>query len=76
MRFTAFLNTFYKLMDEEHPDAVAVCFDLKAPTFRHLAFEGYKAGRTAMPDELAVQMPVLKEALDLMGIPRFGASFF
>ncbi|MCX7615473.1 MAG: hypothetical protein N2Z65_06930, partial [Clostridiales bacterium] len=38
-----FLNTLFKLMDEERPEGVAVCFDLKAPTFRHQAFEGYKA---------------------------------
>ncbi len=71
-----FLNTFFKLMDEEKPDGVAVCFDLAAPTFRHLAFEGYKAKRAKMPDELAVQVPVLKEALDLMGIRRFELSSY
>ncbi|MDP4109663.1 MAG: DNA polymerase I, partial [Bacillota bacterium] len=71
-----FLNTFFKLKDEEKPDGAAVCFDMKEPTFRHLAFDGYKAKRTAMPDELAMQMPLLKEALDLLGVPRFELPSF
>ena len=66
-----FLNILLKLEGEEKPDALCVTFDLKAPTFRHLAYEGYKAQRKGMPDELAVQMPVLKEVLDAMNIPRF-----
>ncbi len=66
-----FLNILFKLLDEEHPDALCVCFDLKAPTFRHLAYEGYKAQRKGMPDELAAQMPILKDVLDAMNIPRY-----
>lgn len=66
--FTAILQ---RLLDEHKPDAVAVTFDLKAPTFRHKAYEGYKAQRKGMPDELAVQMPLLKETLDAMGIRRY-----
>ncbi|HIT32660.1 MAG TPA: DNA polymerase I [Candidatus Enterenecus stercoripullorum] len=66
-----FLNILLKLLDEEKPDALAVAFDLKAPTFRHLAYEGYKAQRKGMPEELAAQMPVLKEVLDAMNIRRY-----
>ena len=58
-------------LDEEKPDGLAVAFDLKAPTFRHLAYEGYKAQRKGMPEELAAQMPVLKEVLDAMNIRRY-----
>ncbi|MDD6160484.1 MAG: DNA polymerase I [Oscillospiraceae bacterium] len=66
-----FLNILLKLLDEEKPEGLAVAFDLKAPTFRHLAYEGYKAQRKGMPEELAVQMPVLKQLLDAMGIRRY-----
>ncbi len=66
-----FLSTYFKLFDEEKPDGVCVCFDLKAPTFRHMMFEDYKAGRHEMPGELQMQVPVLKKTLDLMGVPRF-----
>ena len=66
-----FLNILQKLVDEEGPDALCVAFDLKAPTFRHLAYEGYKATRHGMPEELAMQMPVLKEVLGAMNIPRY-----
>ena len=66
-----FLNILQRMLDEQAPDAVCVCFDMKAPTFRHKAYEGYKAQRKGMPEELAVQMPVLKETLDAMGIRRY-----
>lgn len=66
-----FLNILLKLLDEEKPDALAVTFDLKAPTFRHQAYEGYKAQRKGMPEELAAQMPVLKQVLDAMNIRRY-----
>ncbi len=66
-----FLNILQKLTGEENPDALCVAFDRKAPTFRHQAYEGYKAKRHAMPEELAVQMPVLKDVLDAMNIPRY-----
>ena len=55
------------LLKESQPDEVAVAFDLKAPTFRHKMYEGYKATRHGMPDELAQQMPVLKEILTDLG---------
>ncbi len=66
-----FLNILHKLMGEEHPDALCVAFDLKAPTFRHKQYEGYKATRHAMPDELAMQMPLMKEVLTAMRIPIY-----
>ena len=66
-----FLNILFKLLDEEEPEGLAVAFDMRAPTFRHKAFAGYKAQRKGMPEELAVQMPVLKEVLDALNIPRY-----
>ena len=66
-----FLTIFQRIYDEQKPDAVCVSFDLKAPTFRHKKYDGYKAQRKPMPEELAVQMPLLKEALDDMGIRRY-----
>lgn len=62
-----FMNILMKLEDEVTPDAVAVTFDLKAPTFRHKMYDGYKANRKGMPAELAEQMPVLKELLTALG---------
>ncbi|MBD5133872.1 MAG: DNA polymerase I [Clostridiales bacterium] len=66
-----FLNILLKLLDEEQPEGLAVAFDMRAPTFRHKAFADYKAQRKGMPEELAVQMPVLKEVLDAMNIRRY-----
>ena len=66
-----FLTILQKLVDEERPDALCVTFDRRGPTFRHLAYEGYKAQRKGMPDELAAQVPILKEVLDAMNIPRY-----
>jgi len=66
-----FLTILQKLLSDEEPDALCVTFDLKAPTFRHEMYEGYKAQRKGMPEELAVQMPILREVLDAMNIPRY-----
>ena len=66
-----FLVILRRLLDELKPDALCVAFDLKEPTFRHRAYEGYKAQRHPMPEELAAQMPILKEALDAMGVRRY-----
>lgn len=66
-----FLTILQKTITEEAPDGVCVTFDLKGPTFRHESYAGYKAQRKAMPEELAVQMPILKEVLDAMGILRY-----
>lgn len=62
-----FINIMLKLEEDVHPDAVAVTFDLRAPTFRHKMYDGYKANRKGMPPELAEQMPVLKELLVALG---------
>ncbi len=69
-----FLNILHKLTGEEQPDAVCVAFDLPAPTFRHQMYDGYKAPRHGMPDELAAQMPVLKEVLAALRIPIYEAE--
>ncbi len=63
-----FLNIFFKNFDAIAPDYAAVAFDLKEPTFRHKKYELYKAQRKKMPDELAMQMPVIKEVLSAMNI--------
>ena len=62
-----FLNILEKLKEETQPDAVAIAFDMRAPTFRHKAYAGYKAQRKGMPPELAAQMPLLKELLGDLG---------
>lgn len=64
-----FLNILFKICDEVSPDAVVFAFDLKAPTFRHKLFDGYKAQRKGMPDELAQQLEPLKELLRYLGYP-------
>ncbi len=62
-----FINILNRLIENEKPDGIAVAFDLRKPTFRHLKYDLYKAGRKGMPEELAQQMPVLKEWLSLAG---------
>ncbi|MBE6941664.1 MAG: DNA polymerase I [Ruminococcaceae bacterium] len=66
-----FLNILEKLEKEEQPDAVCVSFDLHGPTFRHLQYDGYKATRHGMPEELRMQMPVMKDVLRAMNIPIY-----
>ena len=63
-----FLAILFKLLEDKNPDYIAVAFDLKAPTARHKMYEGYKANRHGMPDELAEQMPIIKEVLKAMNI--------
>ena len=62
-----FLSTLQKLLSEVSPQAIAVAFDLPKPTFRHKMYDGYKASRKGMPEELASQLPILKEILVAMG---------
>ena len=62
-----FMNILNSLIEREKPDGVAVAFDLKAPTFRHKMYDDYKKGRKPMPEELALQLPVLKELLIAFG---------
>ena len=66
-----FLNILEKMEKEEQPDALCVAFDLHGPTFRHLRYDGYKATRHGMPEELAMQMPVMKDVLRAMNIPIY-----
>ena len=63
-----FLAILFKLIEDTNPKYMAVAFDLKAPTARHKLYEGYKANRKGMPDELAEQMPLIKEILKAMNI--------
>ncbi len=73
---TGFLNILLKLQTDVNADEIALAFDLKAPTFRHEQYSGYKANRKGMPEELAAQMPVLKELLTLMGFKIISAEGF
>ena len=63
-----FLAIMFKVMEDLKPEYMAVAFDLKAPTFRHLEYDAYKAGRKSMPPELAMQMPLLKDVLRALNI--------
>ena len=63
-----FMNIYLKHISDIKPDAVAVAFDLKAPTFRHKEVDTYKANRKGMPPELAQQLPYVKELLGLLGV--------
>ena len=62
-----FLNIYFRLLEQTSADAVAVAFDRKAPTFRHKLYDAYKAGRKGMPEELAQQLPLIKDILSNMG---------
>lgn len=62
-----FLTMFRKISEDTSPEGVAVAFDMRAPTFRHKEYAGYKAQRKGMPEELAQQLPILKELLQLLG---------
>ncbi len=66
-----FLNILDRMEKEEQPDAVCVAFDLHGPTFRHLKYDGYKATRHGMPEELCQQMPIMKDVLRAMNIPIY-----
>ncbi|MBQ1351784.1 MAG: DNA polymerase I [Oscillospiraceae bacterium] len=66
-----FLTILQRVQREEQPDAVCVAFDRKEPTFRHEKYPDYKAGRHAMPEELVPQVPLIKEVLDGLKIPRY-----
>lgn len=63
-----FLAIMFKILEDIKPEYMAIAFDLKAPTHRHKMYEGYKATRKGMPDELAQQMPIIKEILQAMNI--------
>ena len=63
-----FIKLMLKIISDKKPSYFAVAFDLHAPTFRHKMYTDYKAGRKPMPEELAVQMPILKEVLKAMNV--------
>ncbi len=63
-----FLAIMFKILDSLNPEYMAVAFDMRAPTFRHKMYEEYKGTRKGMPDELAMQMPLIKEVLNAMNI--------
>ena len=71
-----FINILIRFMNEEKPTHIVVAFDMKSPTFRHIKYEKYKAHRKGMPQELAMQLPVLKEVLDAMNIKRIELEGF
>jgi len=66
-----FLTILQRFLTEENPDGICVAFDLRGPTFRHEQYAEYKAQRKGMPDELAAQLPLVKDILDAMYIPRY-----
>jgi DNA polymerase-1 len=63
-----FLNMLHKALADNPADYIAACFDRKAPTFRHLEYAAYKAGRQKTPDELAMQVPYIKDILCAMHV--------
>ena len=63
-----FLTMLFRLWEEQQPDCILVAFDKKGPTFRHQEYAEYKAHRKGMPDELAQQLPILKEVLAALGV--------
>ncbi len=63
-----FIKLLLKILSDKKPKYMAVAFDVHAPTFRHKMYDGYKAGRKPMPDDLSVQLPILKNVLNLMQI--------
>ncbi len=65
---TGFMNIYLSAVKDLAPDGIAAAFDMRAPTFRHKAVETYKANRHGMPDELAQQMPIIKELLTALGV--------
>ena len=65
---TGFMNILLKLRRVHAPENIAVAFDMRAPTFRTALYDGYKANRKGMPEELAIQMPYIKDILRMMGV--------
>ncbi len=64
-----FISSFLKILNDEKPDFLAICSDTKAPTFRHVKYDAYKANRKKMPDELQEQIPVLYNIFKQYNIP-------
>jgi len=66
-----FINTLRKIIDREKPGYLGIVFDAPGPTVRHEAYKEYKAHRKPMPDDLAVQIPKLREVIQALRIPVF-----
>ena len=71
-----FLNMLNKLEQDEHPDYIVVAWDRKTPTFRHLEYKDYKAGRRKMTPELAMEFPLIKDILSAMNIKQLEIDGF
>jgi DNA polymerase-1 len=71
-----FFNSLFDLIERKRPDGMAMCFDLAGPTFRDEKYAEYKANRNAMPDDLTVQWPVIKQGVKLLGIPLYEVEGF
>ncbi len=70
------LSMLTKLLKEENPDYIAICYDRKEPSFRKELYEEYKANRSEMPEELGPQIPVIKKMIDLLGLPSLEVPSF
>jgi DNA polymerase I len=70
------LSMLTKLLKEENPDYIAICYDRKEPSFRKTLYEDYKANRSEMPDELGPQIPVIKKLIELLGLPSLEVPDF
>ncbi|HAG44294.1 MAG TPA: DNA polymerase I, partial [Clostridium sp.] len=66
-----FTNMLFKMIEDIEPDYIVTAFDRAAPTFRHVEYDEYKAGRKKMPDELGMQFPIVKDLLQKMAINIF-----
>ncbi|MFN8552646.1 MAG: DNA polymerase I [Candidatus Obscuribacterales bacterium] len=71
-----FFNSLFDVIEKQRPHGLAVCFDLAGPTFREKEFADYKANRNEMPDDLAVQWPLIKDAVQFLGIPLYELEGF
>lgn len=71
-----FIKSLKKFIEKDTPDYVCIAFDMQAPTFRHLEFKGYKAQRKPMPEDMATQIPWIKEAVEAMGISMLSKEGF
>src|SRR5438105_102249 len=66
-----FFRAIFDVLEKRRPDMMAVCFDLSGPTFRHEEYKDYKANRSAMPDDLSVQWPIIKQGIETLNIPVY-----
>ena len=69
-----FVNTLFDLLRKEQPTHIAVVFDTKAPTVRHIEFEAYKAHREEMPEDLSKAIPYIYQLIECFNIPCIGVD--